>query len=93
MKCYNAFGITPTNTYSSAGSDYYIPNLKSEKQINLALKAFEKSYGKTSEEIIEIYNEFSKQYSKSEEAANLTHLFLATYNKILEAFNGEEKNN
>ena len=27
MKIYNAFGIKPTNTYVSAGSDYYIPNI------------------------------------------------------------------
>jgi len=86
MKIFNAFGIIPTNTYSSAGSDYYIPNLKDEKEIEVALKAFEKSYGKTTEEIAEIYNEFKKTYDHIEEAANLTHLFLATYNKQLEAF-------
>ena len=46
MKCYNAFGIKPTNTYTSAGSDYYIPNLKTYEQKDKAYKAFEKSYGK-----------------------------------------------
>ena len=86
MKIYNAFGITPTNSFSSAGSDYYIPNLKTEKEITLALKAFEKSYDKTEEQIQEIYNEFKNQYSRTEEAANLTHLYLATYNKVLESF-------
>jgi dUTPase len=85
MKCYNAFGITPTNSFTSAGSDYYIPNLKDENQIKLALKAFEKSYKKSSEQINMIYNEFKNQYEHKDEAANLTHLFLATYDKHLEA--------
>ena len=44
MKIYNSFGIKPTNTYVSAGSDYYIPNIKTEIQQERALKAFEKSY-------------------------------------------------
>lgn len=85
MKIYNAFGITPTNSFTSAGSDYYIPNLETEEQINLALKAFEKSYGKSTEQINEIYQEFIKQYEVKEQATNLTHLFLATYDKHLEA--------
>ena len=85
MKIYNAFGITPTNSFTSAGSDYYIPNLETEEQINLALKAFEKSYGKSTEQINIIYNEFVNQYEIKEQAANLTHLFLATYDKHLEA--------
>lgn len=84
MKCYNAFGITPTNSFTSAGSDYYIPNLKDENQIKLALKAFEKSYKKSAEQINMIYNEFKRQYDYKDEAANLTHLFLALYDKYLE---------
>lgn len=85
MKFYNAFGIKPTNTYTSAGTDYYIPNLKDENQIKLALKAFEKSYKKSTEQINMIYNEFKRQYDYEDEAANLTHLFLATYDKYLES--------
>jgi len=85
MKIYNAFGITPTNSFTSAGSDYYIPNLKTKEQINLALKAFEKSYDKSTEQINTIYQEFIKQYEVKEQAANLTHLFLATYDKYLES--------
>ena len=44
MKIYNEFGITPTNTYVSAGSDYYIPNIDDFNftQAQNALKAFEK---------------------------------------------------
>lgn len=85
MKIHNSFGITPTNSFTSAGSDYYIPNLVTEDQIKLALKAFEKSYGKSTEQINSIYQEFIKQYEVKEQAANLTHLFLATYDKHLEA--------
>ena len=46
MKIYNAFGIKPTNTFVSAGTDYYIPNLDdfNFKQIEVAISAFEKSY-------------------------------------------------
>ena len=42
MKFYNAFGIKPTNTYTSAGTDYYIPNLDTTEKAELAYKAFEK---------------------------------------------------
>ena len=27
LKIFNAFGITPTNTFVSAGTDYYVPNI------------------------------------------------------------------
>ena len=54
MKFYNAFGIKPTNTYTSAGTDYYIPNLDTPEKVALAYKAFEKSYGKTIEEVRDI---------------------------------------
>ena len=89
MIIYNAFGIKPTNTFTSAGSDYYIPNLKDETQIKLAYKAFEKSYKKTQEEIeylencFEIYckDQFPKYVSQ---IPNLIHLYLALYNEGLE---------
>ena len=44
MKIYNAFGIKPTNSFTSAGTDYYIPNLNTPEKVELAYKAFEKSY-------------------------------------------------
>ena len=59
MKCYNAFGIKPTNTYTSAGTDYYIPNLDTPEKVERAYKAFEKSYGKTSEYIGDIAQKFN----------------------------------
>ena len=81
MKIYNAFGIKPTNTYLSAGSDYYIPDIKDPEKKKLALKAFEKSYN-VSEDYINTLVEMFKNYSDiwPNEEVNLTHLFLALDN-------------
>ena len=87
MKFYNSFGIKPTNTYVSAGSDYYIPNIKTEIQQERALKAFEKSYKKTADEINHLVKVFeilaSKEYKNN--IVNLIHLYLALYDVELEA--------
>jgi dUTPase len=87
MKCYNAFGIKPTNSFTSAGSDYYIPNLDTAIKKQRAYKAFEKSYSKTTEEINEIisaFNEIITQEHKYEKLgnhiANMVHLYLALDN-------------
>ena len=86
MKFYNSFGIKPTNTYVSAGSDYYIPNIKTEIQKERALKAFEKSYKKTTDEINHLVKVFetlaSKEYKNN--IVNLIHLYLALYDVELE---------
>lgn len=90
MKCYNAFGIKPTNTYTSAGTDYYIPNLDTPEKVELAYKAFEKSYGKTHEYIRGIAQRFNivladkKSNIPVEQIPNLVHLFFAVYNPDLE---------
>lgn len=89
MKIYNAFGIKPTNTFTSAGTDYYIPNLTTEDQINKAYKAFEKSYKKTPEEIQKIADCFKTLIDGSydhlvHQIPNMVHLYLAIYNKELE---------
>lgn len=88
MKIYNAFGIKPTNTYISAGTDYYIPNIDDHNivQSQLALKAFEKSYSMSSDDIQVIYNQFEylEDSNESNQITNLVHLFLATSNKILD---------
>ena len=91
MKIYNSFGIKPTNTFVSAGSDYYIPNLDTPEKIERAYEAFEKSYGKTKEQIEEIVEDFKIILIKHQTAiknpekhiANLVHLYLAHYNVIL----------
>jgi len=84
MKIYNAFGIKPTNTYVSAGSDYYIPNIVTDKQKKLALKAFEKSYN-IDHKTINILLDFIKHYITTDNnEVNILHLFLAYHNSKLE---------
>jgi len=94
MKFYNAFGIKPTNTYTSAGTDYYIPNIKDEDQIIKAYKAFEKSYGKTEHEVNEIVQKFkiildNQTEIPSTQVPNLVHLFFALYDTKLETIKRE----
>ena len=88
MKIYNAFGITPTNTYVSAGSDYYIPNIIEDNKQELALKAFEKSYGKIKDEIADLYEQIAKRLFKEGipiyQTINTLHLYLATDSKSLQ---------
>ena len=88
MKIYNAFGITPTNTYVSAGSDYYIPNIIEDNKQELALKAFEKSYGKTKDELADLYEQMAKRLFKEgipiHQTTNTLHLYLATDSKSLQ---------
>ena len=90
MKIYNAFGITPTNTYVSAGTDYYIPNIDTDEKKLLAYKAFEKSYGKTEEEIkeldylFEVIFNINNQNNFIKFIPNLVHLYLALYDPNLE---------
>lgn len=88
MKIYNAFGIVPTNTFTSAGSDYYIPNIKTEKQKNLAIKAFQKSY-KVSEEDINNMINFINDYISDDDELNIIHLYLAYHNGNLELIKNE----
>ena len=88
MKIYNEFGITPTNTYVSAGSDYYIPNINDFNftQAQNALKAFEKSYNISSVDIKTIKTEFEilEDTNETNQITNMIHLFLALGNKKLD---------
>lgn len=93
MKLYNAFGITPTNTYVSAGSDYYVPNIKNVQQIALAMLAFEKSYGMSKDDlnyIKESIKFFDDMHLNEFDVVNVLHLFLATYNPKLEDLKNED---
>ena len=88
MKIYNAFGIKPTNTYVSAGSDYYIPNIDDFdiKKSAQALKSFEKSYGVSYDDInaIRIRFEVLEDTNETNQITNMIHLFLALGNKKLD---------
>lgn len=83
MKIYNAFGIKPTNTFTSAGSDYYIPNIQTENQKKLATEAFQKSY-KVSKKDINDMIEFINNYISDNGELNIIHLYLAYHNPNLE---------
>lgn len=80
LKIYNGFGITPTNTHVSAGTDYYVPNIdeKNLDMVERALSAFEKSYGQTREELLiirQIFLDNGILYNLT----NIMHLYLALY--------------
>lgn len=80
LKIYNGFGITPTNTHVSAGTDYYVPNIDENNldMVERALLAFEKSYGLTREEIIEMRQYFIDA-DITLHLTNIMHLYLALY--------------
>lgn len=86
MKIYNAFGIQPSNNWISAGTDFYVPNIKLQRQEKLALLAFEKSYNKTTQEINQLLELFKtlapSRYENN--IVNMLHLFLALYDPNIE---------
>jgi len=90
MKIYNSFGIKPSNSFTSAGSDYYIPNLDTPEKIEKAFKAFEKSYKQTSEDIKTLNEQFNIVINElhpeipTYQIPNMIHLFLALYDIFLE---------
>lgn len=86
LKINNVFGIKPSLNCEAAGLDFYIPNIPadvSDEQRDVILKAFQKSYGVTEEQINQILNElvlnvsaeFGTEYA--EQDLNLLHLYLA----------------
>lgn len=89
LKIYNGFGITPTNTFVSAGTDYYVPNIdiNDTEKIKLAFEAFQKSYNKTYDELVAINELFLKVTYREQKIyntlINILHLYLALYNKEL----------
>ena len=56
LRGWNEFGIAPTTNHAAAGYDFYVPYLDTVEKKAKALKAFEKSYKKTSEELEELMN-------------------------------------
>jgi len=93
MKILNVFGIKPTNTYVSAGTDYYIPNIDDFEfeKAQAALEAFEKSYNMPECDIDTITTQFEIKVGDLEtnQIINMTHLFLATGNKELDRLKKE----
>lgn len=65
LNFYNGFGITPTNTHISAGTDYYIPNIDSldADKLKIVEEAFIKSFNITKEELENIMVMFCEVFS------------------------------
>lgn len=87
MKIFNSFGITPTNTHLSAGSDYYIPNITNDTQAEAALEAFKKSYNITDETLNDLLVLFKMEVEIEQNKYNLiniVHLYLAVGNPRLD---------
>ena len=86
MKIFNSFGITPTNTYLSAGSDYYIPNITNDIQAAAALEAFKKSYKITDETLNDLFVLFKMEVEQNKyyNLINIIHLYLAVGNPRLD---------
>lgn len=95
---FNGFGIKPTNTFISAGTDYYIPNIDSTNGdlVNVVEAAFQKSYGLTIDElndiktfICEALTNNDKYHDNATEIIgknlhNILHLYLALRSYELE---------
>jgi dUTPase len=81
LKIFNGFGITPTNTHVSAGTDYYVPNIndKDTQIVARALAAFEKSYGVTSDEISELRQTLYDKFGFTQNLTNIILLYLSLY--------------
>lgn len=80
LKIYNGFGITPTNTHVSAGTDYYVPNIddNNDQMVERALSAFEKSYGQSREDLLELRQTLIDHHI-TKNLTNIMHLYLALY--------------
>lgn len=93
MKIYSVFGIKPTNTFSSAGTDYYVPNIDDFdfNKANTALKAFEKSYNVTEDDINLVMQQFEicNGNFETNQYVNMVHLFFAVGNKQLDGLKKE----
>lgn len=89
LKIFNAFGITPTNTYVSAGTDYYVPNIDESNvtQVKYALMAFEKSYKVTKDDIdvlCNIFRFYDENKKFENQLTNIIHLYYALYSNTVE---------
>ena len=88
FKIYNGFGIKPTNTYQSAGMDFYVPliDCTDEETSKNAFAAFQKSYNKTAEELYNLLHDIRECVISTifdTHCLNILHLYLAFYDKLL----------
>lgn len=80
LRIYNGFGIKPTNTYQSAGMDFYIPNVrKDDTEIyERAVEAICTTYKITRDTYNELCRIFSTYIELGNDELNIIHLFLGT---------------
>lgn len=88
FKIYNGFGIKPTNTYQSAGMDFYVPLIDCTDSVTAknAFEAFKKSYKKTEEELTSLLKDIRECVVSpifDTHCLNILHLYLAFYDKLL----------
>lgn len=100
LKILNVFGIKPTNNYTSAGMDMYIPDINYARYSNdLAYRlsiidAWKKSY-KTEASVIDYYEEefcqMLKDYVEEErnQVMNIVQLFLAIHSNEIETLSAK----
>lgn len=88
IKFYNGFGITPTNTHLSAGSDFYVPNINDgDPCAKEALKSFEKSYNKSQLDVLTTFGFLKDNIDPAlftNNAANIIHLYYALQSYVIE---------
>ena len=96
IKILNEFGIVPTNTFTSAGADFYIPNISLDNQY-VAFNAFANSYNVSLEDINIIVSKLSI-YSNilfdvfEKQLTNIIHLYLGLYSFDLESISNDVTN-
>lgn len=86
---YNGFGIKPTNTHISAGTDFYIPNIQYDYEIDNAFNAFQKSYNKTADELQVLLLHIEEVLTDIHDKAilmNILHLYLALQSYDIEEY-------
>lgn len=93
LKIFNLFGKKPTNTYISAGMDFYIPSLSNDIDENI-IKAICKSYNITKEDFNNIEDIFSYLLDISElskdNLKNIVFLYLMLDSSYLNKIKNSE---
>lgn len=90
LKICNVFGIKPATTGVSAGMDFFIPKFNGLEKLDVVLEAYEKSYGKSVDELKELIDKLvlyvtatkGEEYAKDNEL-NLLQLFLSLDSFVL----------
>ena len=95
IKILNEFGITPTNTYTSAGADFYVPYITTENYFN-AFSAFMESFDKSEDELNDLISLLSNNISVTlmniqQQMINILHLYLSLDSYTLRLCSSEEE--